>query len=474
MTDSHINAHFDTAAAAVVIRALTITDKDVVREAQHWTTGRRGPVVQEPTELASADLSRFATEAMVIGARALAATAQTTEARVIEQLLKDVGDKTVAATSKAAELTERAVKDAAQTVTKVATDAKKAITEADQQSRKEFTTAVEGAKNGLTAEIRRLFGGDSPELLDRLQPLLDKFGAGLETQVSTSTRELLDRAAKQFDPADPTSPMAKHAAALTTQQEKFTQQIEKNHSALTLKVDELTTTLKVQQAKATLAKVTPIKGSSFERQIHDLMRGIAAGLGDEYTDTTTKVGLVPRSKKGDGLLNVSSSARVVLEMTDSLRTGWVDYFDEAERNRAAVAAIGLVRSPEQNENQTIRVLGPRRIVAAFDPDRDDPELLRTIVMLLRTVAIAATVRTGEAEIATAEERIAEALTQLEKIAKVKKLANGIQKNAGTIDSECTGISAAIQRLLNQALNALIGTTSVAAATTIREVESGAA
>ncbi len=107
----------------------------------------------------------------------------------------------------------------------------------------------------------------------------------------------------------------------------------------------------------------------------------------------------------------------------------------------------------------MRVLGPCRIVASFDPDHDDPQLLRTIVMLLRTVAIAATARTGAAEIATAEEKIAEALSQLDKINTVKKLASGIQKNASKIDSECAGIRAAIERLLNLALSALGGAAS---------------
>ncbi len=97
----------------------------------------------------------------------------------------------------------------------------------------------------------------------------------------------------------------------------------------------------------------------------------------------------------------------------------------------------------------MRVLGPCRIVASFDPDHDDPQLLRTIVMLLRTVAIAA----------TAEEKIAEALSQLDKINTVKKLASGIQKNASKIDSECAGIRAAIERLLNLALSALGGAAS---------------
>jgi hypothetical protein len=159
-------------------------------------------------------------------------------------------------------------------------------------------------------------------------------------------------------------------------------------------------------------------------------------------------------------------------MTDSPRTGWGEYFDEAERNRGAVAAIGIVRWPEQNDGQSIRVLGPRRLVLAFDPDGDDPELLRTVVLLIRTVALAATSRTGSSEVATAEEKIGEALTQLDRIAKVKKLANGIQKNAGTIDSECTGLNASIRRLLDEALVALAGSSATPAPLT--GIASGAA
>jgi len=334
---------------------------------------------------------------------------------------------------------------------------------------------VDVAKRDLTAEIRHLFGGNSPELLDRLQPLLDTFGAGLETRLRTTTGELLDRAARQFDPADPTSPMAKHASALTAEQEKLTRKIEKNHSELAVKVDELATMFKVREARIALVKVTPMKGASFEEQIHDLMGSIAAGLGDEYADTTAKDGVVPRSKKGDGVLSVEGgSTRVVLEMTDSRRTGWGDYFDEAERNRAAVAALGIVRSPEQNGNQTIRVLGSRRVVMSFDPGADDPELLRTVVTLLRTVAIPAVARTGSAEVATAEEKIADAVAQLDKIDAVKRLANGIQKNATKIDGECTGISASIHRLLDQALVALAGTSGAASTPAAEDSEPGAA
>ena len=116
---------------------------------------------------------------------------------------------------------------------KAAADAKRAITDADEVTRKHLAEAVASTKQDHARETRRIFGGDNPELLERLQPVLDKFSAALEKQVTTSTGELLAKATKQFDPSDPTSPMAKHAAALAAQQEQFPKQIEKGQTELT-------------------------------------------------------------------------------------------------------------------------------------------------------------------------------------------------------------------------------------------------
>jgi hypothetical protein len=195
------------------------------------------------------------------------------------------------------------------------------------------------------------------------------------------------------------------------------------------------------------------------------MHEVASGLGDEYADTRRAVGRLPRCTKGDGLLTVGTSdARVLLEMTDSGRTGWIEYLDEAERNREAAASLGLVRTPEQNGGRSIRVLGGRRIVLAFDPETDDPDLLRTVVILLRTAAIAAAFREGTREIATAQEHIADALAQLNRVDVVKKTAASIQRSATKIDSECTNLNTGVRRLLDQALAALSGAESVGSST----------
>lgn len=448
-------AHFDTDATTVVVEHLTITDRDAVREAQRWTTGERGPIIEDPALLGDADLTAYVSEAIRIGSLAISATGQAQESKALERMIREVGEKTAESTDKAIAETGRVVKDATDAFSRVAADAKKSFTEADAQTRKALTEAVATTKGDLVSEVRRIFGGDSPELLEKLTPLLDKFGAGLDEKVRNSTEELLSKAAKHFDPSDPTSPIARHTAVLDARHATHAAEMTKQYSEITKKIEDLTTAALVQDAKSRLASVTPIKGASYEDQVHAVMYSVAAGLMDEYTETGALVGRLARCKKGDGVLAVPGKpAKVVLEMTDSPRTGWVDYLDEAERNRDSAASLGLVRTTEQNGGQSILVLGPRRIVMAFDPQHDDPSLLRTVVMLLRTAAIAANARTGATEIATAEEKIAAAIEQLGKIDEIQKCSGLIIKNAEKINSQSEAIDTVIRRLLDQALTAL--------------------
>jgi len=216
--------------------------------------------------------------------------------------------------------------------------ARKAITEVDAASRKSFEVTVAAAQTQLRADLQRLFGGERPE------------------RRSQQTTELLSKAARQFDPSDPTSPMAKHAAELSRQQDVLASTLATNHESLATNVEALTTAVSVQvaarQASVKIASVTPLKGMTCADGVHAIVRDIATGLGEEYRDTGTLVGYVTRSRKGAGVLTGGDvAARVVLEMTDSPRAHWNDYLDEAERNRAASASLGLVRDQAQNAGQ---------------------------------------------------------------------------------------------------------------------------
>ena len=449
---------FDPALAAVVITDLTVRDPSVVSEARRWSTGSRGECAADAA-LAGVDLSGFVAQALSVGAGAIAAAGNAQDTFDLEQLVSDVGERTAASSRQAADLTGKAVLEATKAMTAASELAKTAITDAEQATRSGFEQTMSTAQNQLRAELQRLLGGDKPELVERLQPLLQKFGADLDAKVSAQTTELLAKAARQFDPSDPTSPMAKHAAGLAEQQKGLTQTLAANHESLTTKVEALvaavTAASAAQQATSRFASVTPIKGATYADAVHVVMHGIASGLGDEYRDTGSVAGRISRNKKGDGVLSVADlSTRVVLEMTDSPRAHWNEYLDEAERNRDAAASLGLVRDATQNAGQSIRVLGPRRIVMAFDPACDHPDLLRTVIVLLRTAARAATSRAGAAELATAGEKLAEAIALLARLDDVQKTASAIQKSAAKIGNDVGGFVTGIERLLTQAQSAL--------------------
>jgi hypothetical protein len=453
-------ASYDSSGPAVIIHDLTVNHPAVCSEAARWSTGQRGPAVGAD-DLVGVDLSVFVTQAMAVGAQAIAAAGGVQDTYNLEQLVSDVGNRTTESSTKAAEATTAVVKSASEGMQKASTDARKAIGEAGDMARKSFGETVESARKDLREEINRLVGGDNPELVARLAPLLDTFGRDMNDRVAKQTGELFDKAAKQFDPDDPTSPMAKHRRELQGQQEVLTATVVKNHKELADKVEQLTTAVKVAGAAAdaasAIAKVTPIKGDTYASSIHRVMQQIAAGLGDEYTDTGSVTGVLPRCKKGDGLLTVNGGeAHVVLEMTDSVRAKWNDYLDEAERNREATASLGLVRELSQNEGQSIRALGSRRIVMVFDPTNDDAGLLRTVVQLLRVGAIAASSRRDSEGLETAEERITEAQEMLKKVDLIRKASGSIRKNADAIDRECNAVQTGVDRLLSQALDALAG------------------
>lgn len=452
--DNRPPAHFDDTATAVLIHSMTLRDKEIAHEAQRWTSGERGPIVDNPDVLTNADLTAFVTKAMTVGAHALSATGQAQETQALQRMIGELGDKATQSTNDAADLTSRAARTASEVVTKAAADAQKAFRDADAATRRSLTESVNAARVEMMNHLTTLFGGAEPEVISRFTPLLEKFATDLEHRAAVSTTELLTKAAKQFDPTDSTSPMAKHAAELTARQDKLTERIDMQHAELKAKLEDVTTALKIRDARARITKTTPLKGDSYADGVHAVLTNIAAGLGDDYADTGNVGGAVSRSMKGDGVLTVDDDTRVVFEMTDSKRSGWADYLAEAERNRRAGASLGLVRSSLQNGGETIRVLGRRRIVMAFDPTSDDPQLLRTVVQLLRTTAAAASSKSGSEGIAIADSKIVEAIEQLTKIDDLKKAAGTIQKSALKMETTCTAVSAGIERLLTEATTAL--------------------
>lgn len=456
MTGLENRVRLDAASGMLTVESFRVDDPRVLAECRHWSSGRRGEAVGLD-ELATADLSGFVRQAITIGSTALTAAAGVQQTYGIEALVAEVEQRSSKAACDAAERTSEAVSQAAAVLQKASEQAKVAVVDAGSPARKSFTESVESAQQELANRITALLGGEEPQLLLRLQPILETFSRTVQERTTTQTTTLIEKVAKQFDPADPASPMAQQMRLLTEQQHEQSDLLVAESKQLSTKVDDLVKAIAVKQATAVALAGTARKGVTYEEQINAVMTEIAAGLGDEYLETGNVIGMISRNKKGDGVLRISGGeAAVVLEMTDSARPNWGTYLREAEENRGAQASLGLARSREQLGGQSVQTLGPRRIVLAFDPERDDPQLLRSVVQLLRLAAEAADARVDTGEIATADEDIAEALTVLRRMDVFARAARDIRKGAQTVDSESVSLQAELTRLLAQARSALAG------------------
>lgn len=438
-------ARFEATGPSLHIEALTITDDAVLRECRHWTTGERGPAA-DADSMAGADLTSFVTQAMAIGAAALTTAGTTQESYSVENLIADAEERSTAAAELASQQTAKAVEVASKTLTQATADTAKQVAQ-----------SLEKATAEVTREIGRLVGGEDPELMRRLQPLLDTTMQALKEATLKDTAGLLDKVARQFNPADPASPMAVQMRTLTEAQEKQAQVFASEQKALMGKVDELAATIRVKQAHDQVVASTALKGGTYEEGAHAALADLAAGLGDEYHETGAITGLKTRNKKGDGVLSLQGGdTRVVIEMTDSARPRWTDYLREAEENRGALASLGLARSTDQLGGQSLLVLGPRRLVLAYDPAHDDTQLLRCAVLLLRQAAEAAASRVDSGEVATADEALVEALTKLEQLDRIRKSAGAIRRGADAIETDANTLQTELLRLVNQARTALAG------------------
>ncbi len=130
----------------MVVDHLTITDKDSVREAQRWTNGERGPLVDDPDLLGEADLTAFVVEAIRIGSHALSVTGQAQETKALERMLKERGREDRRLHREGGRRYRSRREGRLRGGQPCRREAKKAFTEADAQTRKELTEAVATTK----------------------------------------------------------------------------------------------------------------------------------------------------------------------------------------------------------------------------------------------------------------------------------------------------------------------------------------
>ena len=115
------------------------------------------------------------------------------------------------------------------------------------------------------------------------------------------------------------------------------------------RLDGIADGLAAREATKEVEKKTPLKGYPFEDYCMRTIDEFAHHNGDSVSDTTRNVGDVKRSKKGDIVVDVGGSARVVIEVKDVGKISEDDarrVLDESIRNRRADFGLMVVKNAE--------------------------------------------------------------------------------------------------------------------------------
>lgn len=391
------------------------TNPDTIAEASRWTTGVRAePVGLE--ELDGKDLTNFVVAALKTGASVLAIASQSSDTLAVQTVVKAASEQMGQALNQSVTAHGHAVRQATEQIGQVARH----------------------VQESLTDQIQRLVGGENPELMERLRPLLEGVGANLQAQVVEGMT-------------------AAHAALI-----EDTERRHKELADLVVSVRQEVAVKVAEDVAAThaiddLKGATTIKGFDFEADMDALCMELAAQMGDEYQSVGQFAGKLARNKKGDGVFNLSGGvARFVVEYHDGTSKDWGSYLAEAERNRGASAALGVTKSIDDNEGRLLRVIGPKRLILAFDPADGDVELLRTVLLLMRTLAMTSSGQFSTSQVATANESIREAMSILESLEDAKRSASAMRGHVDKIEQTITKVISSVNRELHRAVDALAG------------------
>ena len=208
--DDAAAAIYDPVQPALVVRNVSVADPVVCLEALRWSSGLRGPAVGGEA-MAGIDLSVFVTQALTVGARAIAMAGVSRTHSTWNSCSGCFSPSHVLLSAEAAEATKAVALTAGAGHGKASRDVRKTLIESGDLARKTFTETVESARKDLRDEITRLVGGEDSELpAPRCSHCWRRSDATLMIVWRGRQPSYLTRRQGALSTDEPTSPMAKN------------------------------------------------------------------------------------------------------------------------------------------------------------------------------------------------------------------------------------------------------------------------
>lgn len=361
---------------------------------------------------AGTDPSDFAFSLLEIGARTASLRSHSAGAEKIEASINQA-KTSISDTAKALEdVVKRQVKDLA----------------ADDGV---LIKGIQSIIDSYQEEVEELASGEDSELRKAMLKLLRDAKDDIAKDVRNTVDAQRKAIGELLDPANPTSPLRPLAEKV---------------QGVANSIEELRRESEKELAVAEVLEVGVTGGLDYEDVAVNATQAVASLAGDDCEHTGGFTGRVPRSKMGDGVVDLKVGGkvygRIVIEAKNSKLTkkDWEAEAKGSKENRGATGFIGFCKHPQDMPNNSkLMIMDPQSIVIQFNPEHEDLTFLALVYQIVKMNTLNNAGKLDGLDIAEVNINLQEAIRELGEFDELKKTASTIENGAIKLKKQADSI-----------------------------------
>jgi len=418
---------------SIVFKNVTVTDPVVVAEFK--------------SAIASgAEASEFALALLEIGARTASLRSNTAGAEKLEASINQA--------KSAITETAKSLEDAVKKQVKDLADDDGLLIKGIQQLIDTYQDEVEELASGEESELRKA-------MLKLLREAKEEIAKDVKNTVDAQRKSI----GELLDPSNPTSPLKPLASLVQGVSDSLNQMIHDSDKEV---------------AVAEVLEAGIDGGNSYEEVAVSAVQKVAALAGDDCEHTGDVTGRVPKSKMGDGVVDLKVGGKVfgrlVLEAKNSSLTkkDWEKEIKGAKANRGATGFLGLCKHLKDMPNSSkLMIMDPQTIIIQFNPETEDLTFLALVYQIVKMNVLNNAGSLDGVDIADINMSLQDAISELDEFVQLKKNASAIENSAKAIKAQADKIKSGVQQKIGQiqqAIRAGLEPESLESTSSPREIE----
>lgn len=360
--------------------------------------------------------------------------------------LFEIGARTASLRSNTAgaEKLEASINQAKSAITETAKSLEDAVKKQVKELADDEGLLIKGIQQLIDAyqdEVEQLASGEDSELRKAMLKLLrdakDEIAKDVKNTVDAQRKSI----GELLDPTNPTSPLKPLASMVQGVSDSLSQMLRDSEKEI---------------AVAEVLEAGTEGGNSYEDVAVSAVQKVAALAGDDCEHTGDVTGRVPKSKMGDGVVDLKVGGKVfgrlVLEAKNSplSKKKWEEEIKGAKANRGATGFIGLCKHPKDMPNSSkLMIMDPQTIIIQFNPETEDLTFLALVYQIVKMNVLNNAGSLDGVDIAEINMSLQDAIRELDEFVQLKKNASEIENTAKKIKTQADKIQSGVQQKIGQ-------------------------